>query len=457
MSFHYQDNSYLMLRLTLPRLRASRSLTRSALPTPLEYFATFINIASTVVRLHMNGLKSLCRVEVATSIFAIVFSVVPSFGQERDPPKRLLMNVTGSAILDELRLREAATIRVKPEGNEWAKNVEAESLYGNSFAKLGSDELSTQVKESKLKSLSTPFLFDELRRRASETKLINGPDDRQDLFRIEARRAELAAAGGDTAFLDSVLKNAPAVCCLVKASRLNETAAGTLKMFTIPFADSQHDTIRLCTEERFFTQPTGAFCTGFLVAPDVIVTAGHCIKESDLPTARFVFGFRMTNPSVAITTFPQGDVYRGTTIISRVLDEMTGEDYAVVRLDRAVANVAPLKFRTAGRIADSTDIYVIGFPSGLPCKVSDNARVSGNSDTFVFNGNLDTYGGNSGSPVFNRVTHEVEGILVRGGKDFEFVADTLSGCIRSVVLADSEGNEACTRATVWAGKVPAPH
>ena len=35
-----------------------------------------------------------------------------------------------------------------------------------------------------------------------------------------------------------------------------------------------------------------------------------------------------------------------------------------------------------------------------------------------FNANLDTYGGNSGSAVFNASTGEVEGILVRGATDY---------------------------------------
>jgi hypothetical protein len=40
--------------------------------------------------------------------------------------------------------------------------------------------------------------------------------------------------------------------------------------------------------------------------------------------------------------------------------------------------------------------------------------------------NLDTYGGNSGSPVFNHRTGEVEGILVRGENDY--VYDPGQGC-----------------------------
>ena len=252
----------------------------------------------------------------------------------------------------------------------------------------------------------------------------------------------------DTKRYDGILKNAAAVCCMVKSSQLNETSAGTLRMTTVPYSESQHDTLKLCPDERFFAQPSGAFCTAFLVAPDVIVTAGHCAKHLDLPTSRFVFGFRMTNATQAVTSFPKADVYAGKEIIGRALDNSTGEDWAIVRLDRAVAGVTPIKFRSQGKIADGCELYVVGFPTGLPCKVSTNATVRNNTDAFVFNGNLDTYAGNSGSPVFNAITHEVEGILVRGGTDFEFVADGQSGCIRSVVLTDSEGSEACTRSTI---------
>ncbi|WP_420540401.1 S46 family peptidase (plasmid) [Paenibacillus polymyxa] len=42
------------------------------------------------------------------------------------------------------------------------------------------------------------------------------------------------------------------------------------------------------------------------------------------------------------------------------------------------------------------------------------AAVRDNPPNAFFVANLDTYGGNSGSPVFNSDTHEVEGILVRG-------------------------------------------
>lgn len=385
-------------------------------------------------------------------IFFILLALLPLttlYGQQN---RTDLKTVPGKEILEELRLREAAA--VKADTKMWTKGLRAESFYKNEFIKSNATELKEKAKSSKLKAFSTSNLFDELRQRALVNKGIFGPDDRRDIFRIEAQRDEIAANGADTSYFDGVLKNSKGICCLINKSRLMELPDGSFKMFTSPYSESQHDTLKLCADERFFSQPVGAFCSGFLVGPDVVITAGHCVKETDLANARFIFGYRMKDNTTAVTTFPKTDVYSGKELLGRVLDENTGEDWAVVRLDRTVLGATPLKFRKTGKIANDSGLYVIGFPSGLPCKFADNATVRDNSDTFVFAGNLDTYGGNSGSAVFNRTTHEIEGILVRGGQDYQFVSDGLSGCIRSVVLTDNVGREACTRSTVWAAKVP---
>ena len=65
--------------------------------------------------------------------------------------------------------------------------------------------------------------------------------------------------------------------------------------------------------------------------------------------------------------------------------------------------------------------------------------------------NLDTYGGNSGSPVFNAQNNKVEGILVRGETDF-----VSNGQCNVSLVCPSTGcrGEDVTRATVWSAKVP---
>jgi hypothetical protein len=94
-----------------------------------------------------------------------------------------------------------------------------------------------------------------------------------------------------------------------------------------------------------------------------------------------------------------------------------GTDYSVVELDRSVTNHQPLKLRRSGAPAVGDSLVVIGNPSGLPTKVADGAKIRTLFPAYI-RANLDTYGGNSGSAVFNAQTLEVEGILVRGEQDF---------------------------------------
>jgi hypothetical protein len=80
-------------------------------------------------------------------------------------------------------------------------------------------------------------------------------------------------------------------------------------------------------------------------------------------------------------------------------------------LDRTVVNHRVARIRESGTISDGQAVHIIGFPMGLPVKFAGGAFVRDNRYRAVFTANLDAYPGNSGSPVFNSSTHEVEGIL----------------------------------------------
>jgi hypothetical protein len=234
---------------------------------------------------------------------------------------------------------------------------------------------------------------------------------------------------------------------LVKAADLIENADGTLDLMT----ESYKDAFDLCSGEPFVSQPTGCFCSGSLVASDVVATAGHCVKNAaDLATMRFVFGFRMTNAATARTKFAADDVYTGKQLLGRQLSN-DGTDWALVRLDRAVVGRKPVAVRKSGKIRNGQAIYVIGHPCGLPQKYAPGAQVRDNSPAPFFVANLDTYGGNSGSPVFNAQNNKVEGVLVRGETDF-----VGSGDCNVSLVCPSTGcrGEDVTRATVWSAKVP---
>lgn len=100
-----------------------------------------------------------------------------------------------------------------------------------------------------------------------------------------------------------------------------------------------------------------------------------------------------------------------------------------------MGGVSPLKFRESGTAGDGEQLVVIGHPSGLPTKIAGGAKIR-SGEAAYFTANLDTFGGNSGSAVFNATTGIVEGILVRG--ELDYVSDIVDGkvCKRANKCSD---------------------
>ncbi|HZO10808.1 MAG TPA: hypothetical protein VFB48_01705, partial [Nitrososphaeraceae archaeon] len=107
--------------------------------------------------------------------------------------------------------------------------------------------------------------------------------------------------------------------------------------------------------------------------------------------------------------------------------------------------------RKSGKIPDTARVHVIGHPVGLPLKYAAGAQVRDNQSDLYIVCNLDTYGGNSGSPVINDDDPlEIEGILVRGDTDFNQVGN----CQRSNVCPNTGcRGEDVTRATEFANNL----
>jgi V8-like Glu-specific endopeptidase len=174
----------------------------------------------------------------------------------------------------------------------------------------------------------------------------------------------------------------------------------------------------MCSTERFAKQPSAANCSGFLVGEDLLVTAGHCIRSmSSCRSYNWVFDYKVDYEDQANVTVPASSVYKCVEIVGRELNRSNKDDWALIRLDRKVTDRRILNFRQSGKPARGDNLVVIGHPSGLPTKIADGANVRRLYGTY-FTANLDTYGGNSGSAVFNADTGVVEGILVRGAQDY---------------------------------------
>ncbi len=260
-------------------------------------------------------------------------------------------------------------------------------------------------------------------------KAVYGVDDRLDVFQVSD---------------PALLADADSTVALVRPSSITDNGDGTSTISGPTLGNAKN----LCASEPFRDQPAIAFCTGFLVGDDVVATAGHCIQASSAANTRFVFGYQMQDATTATTTVPNSQIYEAAQVLDR---SESASDWAVVRLDRSVPDHPPLPFRSSGKIPDGEAIHVIGHPSGLPRKIAGGSSVRDNSPSTHFVANLDTYGGNSGSPVFSSATHQVEGILVRGETDYVSVGS----CNQSVVCPDTGcRGEDVTRATEFAATVP---
>jgi V8-like Glu-specific endopeptidase len=259
----------------------------------------------------------------------------------------------------------------------------------------------------------------------NEEKVIYGEDNRLDIF--ESQNVLYKNLANSTAAM--IANNS-----LIDLGKDVSITGGTLE------GDG------VCPDARFAKQPTAALCSGFLVGVDLLVTAGHCIESAeDCENHSWVFDYSNSIEEKNTFKVPKKNIYQCQKIISRTLDRKTQNDFALIKLNRPTDR-SPLAIRKNGIIAENTKLVVIGHPSGLPTKISDGANVRTNTNKYFFQTNLDTFGGNSGSAVFDSESGLVEGILVRGERDYE--RDSIANCYRpKICKMDECRGEDVTRIT----------
>jgi hypothetical protein len=217
---------------------------------------------------------------------------------------------------------------------------------------------------------------------------------------------------------ERIKKNADSIAAIFLEDNLHNKEKG----FSTLRVKNYGKTFNLCNCEPFYSQPisAGRLCTGFLVKEDVIATAGHCADKKGVIELRIVFGFKMLGRSTPVTWISNENIYKGLKIIHRVYDPKgNGSDWALIKLDRKVEEHPLVKLSEKAIYLDQS-VYILGHPCGLPLKYASGAQVRDITDT-CFAADLNVYCGNSGSPVFDRKTHEVIGIVVRGDtQDFRW-------------------------------------
>ncbi len=266
------------------------------------------------------------------------------------------------------------------------------------------------------KILAITLLASTLNAQAS-TKVVYGEDNRVDVY--ESTNAMFIELANSTA-------------AMIRNGKVVENEDGGYDISSITLEQGG-----ICASERFSQQPMAASCSGFLVGEDLLVTAGHCIKNQTSCNAyKWVFDYKVDHETQGKVSVGENSVYGCKEIVNRALDSWSKDDWALIRLDRAVTDRRFLEYRKSGEPEVGANLVVIGHPTGLPTKIADGANIRELKGTY-FTANLDTYGGNSGSAVFNADTGVVEGVLVRGERDYLY--DSVNACRVTNVVADDEG------------------
>lgn len=212
---------------------------------------------------------------------------------------------------------------------------------------------------------------------------------------------------------------------LIEDRKLKQVDNGWL-LKLLPLKNS----IPLCKDERFLEQPILGFCSGVLIAPNKVLTAGHCMdSQNSCEKTKFIFGWNLEKSY--FNSLPDSEIFHCQQI--QVLRYQRAKlDYAIVELDRPVPGVNPVKFADDISLDSGTSLISLSYPLGLPLKKDLAIVIEDDPQKNLFKAEVDTFGGSSGSPLFN-AEGQLVGILSRGMEDILdddiYRIQTYGGCL----------------------------
>lgn len=169
------------------------------------------------------------------------------------------------------------------------------------------------------------------------------------------------------------------------------------------------------------------WCTGVLISEDLFLSAGHCFDQT---------GGTWQRPRVDGTSdvIPQAEIARNMHVNFNFQDDPDGQpreevefavesllEYRLGGLDFAVVRLAgrPGRQFGVGRIASEDAavgdvLAIIGHPAGVPKRIEAGPLTSFDGNSIRYN-DIDTLGGNSGSPIWHSPSGLVVGVHTNGG------------------------------------------
>ncbi len=223
--------------------------------------------------------------------------------------------------------------------------------------------------------------------------VVYGPDDRKDRLLIKDPRLLKAARSSVALFYREQLQTYDA-------------------KYTFIAGDTYGKSFELCPTEPFREQPAVAYCSGVLVAPNLVLTAGHCVEDQKTcDETALVFDYAVLDDEDDPRYVLKKDIFNCKKLL---YFRNTGlDDYALLELAKPVPGRTPVTWRKTGSLRVGDALVMIGHPSGLPQKIDTGGKVRTVAADH-FRANVDAFYNNSGSPIFNATSMELEGLLIQG-------------------------------------------
>ncbi len=146
---------------------------------------------------------------------------------------------------------------------------------------------------------------------------------------------------------------------------------------------------------------TGATATGFMVAPDLLMTNHHVIiSEQEAISATYSFDYELLVDRTVSPTRKARGKKAGHFVCCKALD------YAIVQLDNVPDYGSPLKL-TRHSLSSDESVTVIGHPNGHLKRISLRNNAVAYFDCTSVQYTTSTQPGSSGSPVFGNNLFDV--------------------------------------------------